>query len=79
MRRNMRRQRIKSLPLYPEKRDCRFPTTDRILELFDRIQCHTVRKPGVVDQDFPPNFTRMQRKILDLLGVKTARYAVADD
>lgn len=79
MRRNMRRQRIKSLPLYPEQRKCRFPTTDRILELFDGIQCHTVRKPGIVDQDFPPNFTPMQRKILDLLGVKTARYAVADD
>lgn len=79
MRRNMRRQRIKSLPLYPEQRKCRFPTTDRILELFDGIQCHAVRKPGVVDQDFPPNFTRMQRKILDLLGVQTARYAVADD
>jgi transposase len=79
LRRNMMRRRIRTLPLYPEKRKCRFPTTDRLLELFDGVQCHTVKKPGVVDEYFPPNFTPLQSQVLHLLGGKMGDYAVADD
>lgn len=79
IRRNMRRQRVRFLPLYPEQRKCRFPTTDRVLDLFDGIQCHTVRKEGFMDEAFPPNFTPLQSRVLDLLEVKTTNYAVADD
>jgi len=79
LRRNMKRQHIHALPLYPEQRECRFPTTDRILELFDGIQYHTIRKPGVVNENFPPDFTPLQKKILDLLGVNVANYANTGD
>ena len=79
LRQSMMRQRIRTLPLYPEKRKCRFPTTDRLLELFDGVQCHTVKKPGVVDEYFPPNFTPLQSQVLQLLGAKMGDYAVADD
>ncbi|MFH1726568.1 MAG: hypothetical protein ABII00_18310 [Elusimicrobiota bacterium] len=61
------------------QRKCRFPTTERLLELFDGIQYHMVKKPGVVDEHFPPNFTRLQSQVLHLLGVKKGKYAVAQD
>ena len=79
LRRNMMRQRIRTLPLSPENRKCRYPTPDRLLELFDGVQCHTVKKPGVIDEYFPPNFTPLQSQVLQLLGGKTGDYAVADD
>jgi len=79
MRRNMRKQRARSLPLYPEQRQCRYPTTDRLLELFEGVQYHTVKKPGIADEHFPPNFTSLQSQVLNLLGVKTGDYAAAGD
>ena len=79
MRRNMLKQRVRSLPLYPEQRQCRYPTTGRLLELFDGVQCHTVKKPGVADEHFPPNFTPLQSQVLNLLEVKTGDYAAAGD
>jgi hypothetical protein len=50
-----------------------------LLELFDGIQCHTVKKPGVIDGHFPPNFTPLQSQVLHLLGGKMGDYAMADD
>src|SRR5207249_11339339 len=38
----MKREAIASLPLYPEGRKCRRPTTRRLIDLFDEVQCHTL-------------------------------------
>jgi transposase len=74
VRRNMRKQKIKSLPLYPEQRDCRFPTTDRILELFEGVQVHRLHKKGADQTIFAPKLSVLQTQILQLLGVKGTRY-----
>lgn len=76
VRRAMRAGRIASLPLYPEERDCRFPTTDRMLEVFDGVQRHTLRKKGVTQEEFPPELSKMQRRLLQLMGVREADYTV---
>lgn len=74
VRRAMRAGRIRSLPLYPEERDCRFPTTDRMLEVFEGVQRHTLRKHGVTQEEFPPELSKMQRRLLQLMGVREADY-----
>ena len=51
----MKRQQLKSLPIYPEERRCARPTTEQILRLFAHAQRHTL--------------TPRQQQVLELLGV----------
>ena len=41
LRRAMEAEEIESLPFYPEQRECRRPTTRRLLDIFEPIQRHT--------------------------------------
>jgi transposase len=47
IRQAMAREGIEMLPLYPEERECRAPSTERILRLFEPLQRHRLRD-GVV-------------------------------
>jgi len=69
VRRAMVRRGITELPLYPEDRDCRAPSTDRILETFAPLQRHLLCKAGGVVQRFDPELTDLQHKLLGLLGI----------
>jgi len=72
LRRAMTRHQVESLPLYPEERSCRHPTTPQLIELFENVQRHRLvvgKKPLVV---FTTKLTRLQRRILGLLGVRMA-------
>ena len=72
LRRAMARQQVESLPLYPEGRACRHPTTPRLIELFENVQRHRLvvgKKPPVV---FTTKLTQLQRRILRLLGMSMA-------
>jgi len=71
-RRAMGREGVESLPLYPEGRPCRRPTARRVIDLFEDVQRHELtegRRTAVV---FTTNLTRLQRKILRLLGMPKA-------
>jgi transposase len=52
LRRSMKRQNIRTLPLYPEHRKCRFPTTTRILDLFANQSRHVLIDDGKVVKYF---------------------------
>lgn len=65
----MRREGIKELPLYPEERRCRRPTTEQVLRLFSHAQRHVLLRNGKVLQVFPPQMTDLQKRVLTLLGV----------
>jgi transposase len=70
LRRAMDRHAIESLPLYPEGRKCRRPTARRLIDLFDDVQRHSLRagrRPPVV---FTTDLSRLQRRLLRLLGMK---------
>jgi transposase len=70
LRRAMDREAIASLPLYPEGRKCRRPTARRLIDLFDDVQRHSLRvgrRPPVV---FMTELSRLQRRLLRLLGMK---------
>lgn len=65
----MRRARIVELPLYPEERRCKRPTTEQVLRLFSHAERHVLLNNGQPVQVFHPELTNLQKQILDLLGV----------
>jgi transposase len=70
LRRAMARREVESLPLYPEGRACRCPTTPRLMELFENVQRHRLvigKKPPVV---LTTKLSRLQRRVLRLLGMR---------
>jgi hypothetical protein len=71
-RRAMGREGVESLPLYPGGRACSRPTARRVIDPFEDVQRHELtegRRAAVV---FTTNLTRLQRKILRLLGMPKA-------
>jgi len=69
LRRAMASRGITELPLYPEDRDCRAPSADRILEIFAPLQRHLLCQDDRIVQRFDPELTPLQRKLLALLEI----------
>jgi transposase len=65
----MKRERLKELPLYPEQRSCKRPTTEQILRLFSLAERHTLFRRGRIAQVFHAELTELQHQVLHLLGV----------
>jgi transposase len=72
LRRAMERAAIASLPLYPEGRACRQPTARRVIELFEEVQRHELWAGGHRPVVFTTELTRLQRRVLRLLGMPEA-------
>jgi transposase len=74
LRQAMEREKIENLPLYPEGRPCRCPTTRRLIDVFEIVQRHTLRlgkrEPVVLVTELSP----LQRRLLKLLGVSATDY-----
>lgn len=68
----MSREGVESLPLYPEGRACRRPTARRVIDLFEDVQRHELTTEGRPAVVFMTDLTRLQRKILRLLGMPRA-------
>ena len=74
----MKQQGLHQLPLYPEQRNCRRPTTEQVLRLFSLAQRHRLTQAGQTVQLFDTELTDLQRQVLGLLGVKESAYHTAD-
>jgi transposase len=74
LRRAMEREKIESLPLYPEDRPCRRPTARRVIDLFDGIDRHTVSDGSSTPTVFVTELSDLQRRILKLLGIPDTAY-----
>ena len=74
LRQAMERKGLDSLPMYPEDRPCRRPTTRRLIDLFDDIQRHTLDDGRHAPVVFVSELSRLQRRILKLLGVPATEY-----
>jgi transposase len=72
LRRAMKAQEIESLPLYPEKRPSRRPTARKVIDLFEDVQGHTLTVNNAPPVEFTTDLTRLQRRILRLLGMSNA-------
>jgi transposase len=74
LRQAMHSQGIEELPIYPEQRQCRRPTTEQILRLFSLAERHTLLSDGLTVQVFNTDLTELQRQVLTLLGVPLHAY-----
>jgi transposase len=75
LRRAMKRTGLAALPLYPEQRLCRAPTTARVFDLLRELHRHEViQDERVVIYTFPSELTELHRQVLRLLGVPLSAY-----
>ena len=75
MRQRMRKQRVRSLPLYAEDRSCAAPTTDKLFELFSELRRHRVVDPsGRVLERYYDELDEQQRAVLQLFNVSPEKY-----
>lgn len=66
------------LPLYPENRDCRAPTANRIFEVFQPVQRHELVRDSTLVQRFDPELTPLQHHLLRLMGAPRESYPGTD-
>jgi transposase len=64
---------IESLPLYPEGRACKRPTTRRLLDVFAPVQRHTLTNNGR-SETFVTQLSHLQQRILKLLNIPSTSY-----
>ena len=74
VRRNMKKDEIGDLQLYPEERGCDAPTTERILDLFEPLQRHRLYENERLRETFEPALSAIQRQILQLLRIPPAAF-----
>ena len=74
VRRAMAREKIEMLPIYPEERECRAPSTERILDLFMPLQRHRLQQRGRLVQVFQPELDELQQQVLALLRIPSAAF-----
>ncbi len=71
----MQRRKFPELPIYPEQRRCKHPTTEQILRLFSFAERHTLLRNERLAQVFRPELTDIQSQTLDLFGVPEAAFS----
>ena len=73
---SMKREKVKSVPIYHESRECRFPTADRLLHCFDGVQIHHLSNRKNETHTFQPQLSPLQKQMLDLMGVNPSDYSM---
>lgn len=74
IRQAMQREDIETLPLYPEGRPCRRPTTRRLLDIFEPLERHELTLPDGSQEHLHPTLTPLHRQLLRLLHIPATRY-----
>jgi len=75
VRKRMRKAKIASLPLYPEERKSRAPTTDLIFDAFKGLRQHRLlAEDGTLLRTFYDTPTPVARQVLQLLDVSPREY-----
>jgi predicted nuclease with TOPRIM domain len=74
LRQAMARAGLKSMPMYPENRECARPTTHRVIEIFSTIQRHEVRVEEADAQIMVTELTETQRTIIRMMGLNPKTY-----
>jgi len=75
LRLNMSGNHLKQIPLYPEARQCSAPTAERVFEILEHLQTHTLLRDGSKIRTFPPKLTELQKEVLELLGISALTYS----
>lgn len=69
----MKRKSIKTLPIYPEERPCKYPTIFDIVRLFKGVERYEVMQSENICI-FPAKLNKIQKQVLDLLEVPISLY-----
>jgi transposase len=76
LRQGMKRKGLKSIPIYPEERECEHPTAHSILRVFQNVEkFELTTREGNVAEYFPPLLTPLQKQLLNLMEVPLTSYA----
>ncbi len=70
----MQERELSVIHLYPEERECRAPTAEKILALFEPLRLHRLSEDGRRVKTFWDPLNDVQRTVLDLLEVPTSAY-----
>lgn len=70
----MKKEGLRSIPIYHEERECRAPTADKLLALFEPLRRHRLLHSQKEVRTFWDPLTEVQRLVLGLLDVPTAEY-----
>jgi transposase len=76
MRQAMKRRGWEDLPLYPEGRPCKRPTTEHILKVFEGLMVHRLNGRRTGAHVYEPELTRLQKRVLGLLGIRPQAYQI---
>ena len=74
LRQAMAKKGIEALPMYPEGRPCRWPTARRLIDLFESVQRHTLIRRRRPAETLVTELTRLQRRLLRLIGMNPDTY-----
>ena len=74
LRSSMQRLQIRTLPLYPENRKCRYPTTTRIIDLFSNHRRHILCNGSKQIKCFHDDISAIQDQVLQLLDISNSYY-----
>jgi transposase len=74
LRQGMLREGIESLPILPEDRESKTPTTARMLEIFSDVTWYEFEREGETTA-FPIELSPLQKQILKLLDMDPSAYA----
>jgi transposase len=73
IRQNMKKKKIESLALYPEKRACKSPTFFDLERLFRDVEKYEVQKEDEIIA-FPAELNNLQKQVLNLLEMPPSAY-----
>jgi transposase len=73
LRHALQKSEYDSLPLYPEHRACRAPTTRRILDIFETVQRHDLTG-GDETQTFVTQLSPLQNQVAIWFGIRPQQY-----
>ena len=65
---------LKTVPIYPETKECEMPTTSRMLELFSLMELHKLWSDGKLMKVFRTELDDIQKQVLFLAGESTDAY-----
>jgi len=73
LRQSLEASQYDSLPLYPENRPCRAPTTRRILDIFETVQRHKLTGGGE-SHTFVTQLSPLQKQIARWFGIEPSSF-----
>jgi hypothetical protein len=70
----MQTENLDTVPLYPENKKCKSPTTDLIFETFDDVRLQHICKANQPIAIVPDTLSKRQELVLKLLNIKPTKY-----